>query len=527
VHAAANFELIIGMFLVVLGLHYLARRLSLPPAAALIVGGSAVAFVPGVQGIKIDPELVLVLFLPPLLMDGAWFTAIAPFRRHMAGILSLAVGAVFFTTAVVAVVTKLLIPDLPWAACVALGAILSPPDAVSARAVLQRVKLPRRLTTLLEGESLLNDASGLVLFRFAVATVLTGAFDLGAAAGTFFLLVAGGTAVGAAIGGLWVLLLRRLDEDTLMIAATVLVCWSAYIAAELLHVSGVIAVVTAGLTCGWYQHVVFSARVRIRALAFWQVLVFLLEAAVFLLIGLSLRSLLERVGGLGTVVDTMAQPVVLIVLTVVVARFLWVFGVDAAVRAARRVGWHRQQPLGARAALVMSWAGMRGVVTLAVALSLPETMPARDLMLVTAFVAILVTVLVQGTSLGWVIRWAKPQDDGSVHPPLDLHAAETMMFQAQLSVVEREATDAGGSVIHPQLLRRYRTRATAANAFEGTTEERSAAIARHFDVIIAAVAAGRAELVRLHRAGSIDDEALHDLEHDLDLEELAAVAAKG
>jgi CPA1 family monovalent cation:H+ antiporter len=527
VHAAANFELIVGMFLVVLGLHYLARRLSLPPAAALIVGGCAVAFAPGLQGIAIDPELVLVLFLPPLLMDGAWFTAIAPFRRHMAGILSLAVGAVFFTTAVVAVVTRLLLPELPWAACVALGAILSPPDAVSARAVLQRVRLPRRLTTLLEGESLLNDAAGLVLFRFAVAAVLTGSFSLGTAAGTFFLLVAGGVGVGAAIGGLWVLLLRRLGDDTLMIAATLLVCWSAYIAGELLHVSGVIAVVAAGLTCGWYQHVVFSASVRIRAMAFWQVLVFLLEAAVFLLIGLSFRSLLDRVGGLGVVVDTMAQPVLLIVLTVIVARFLWIFGVDAGVGAARRLGWTRHQPLGARAACVMSWAGMRGVVTLAVALSLPETMPARDLMLVTAFVVILVTVLVQGTSLGWLIRRVTPPEDGSARPPLDLHTAETMMFRAQLAVVEREAVDAEGTVVHPQLLRRYRTRATAADAFDGTAEERDLAIASHFDVIIAAVTAGRAELVRLHRAGDIDDETLHDLEHDLDLEELAAAAAKG
>jgi Na+/H+ antiporter len=527
VHPAANFELIIGMLLVVLGLHYLARRLSLPPAAALIVGGCAVAFVPGVQGIAIDPDLVLVLFLPPLLMDGAWFTAIAPFRRHMAGILSLAVGAVFFTTAVVAIVTRLLMPQLPWAACVALGAILSPPDAVSARAVLQRVKLPRRLTTLLEGESLLNDAAGLVLFRFAVTAVLTGSFHLGSATGTFFLLVAGGIAVGAAIGGLWVILLRRLGDDTLMIAATVLVCWSAYIAGELLHVSGVIAVVTAGLTCGWYQHVVFNARVRIRALAFWQVLVFLLEAAVFLLIGLSFRGLLDRVGGLGTVVGTMAQPVLLIVAAVIVARFLWILSVDGGIAAVRRIGWTRQQPLGPRAAVVMSWAGMRGVVTLAVALSLPEAMPARDLMLVTAFTVILVTVLVQGTSLGWVIQWMKPPEDGSTRPPFDLHAAETMMFRAQLAVVERAAVAIDGTVIHPQLLRRYRTRATAADAFDGTAEERNAAIASHFDVIIAAVMAGRAELVRLHRAGRIDDETLHDLEHDLDLEELAAAAAKG
>ncbi|WP_294238340.1 Na+/H+ antiporter [uncultured Sphingomonas sp.] len=525
--AAQGFELIIAMFLVVVVLHYLAQRLSLPPAAALIVGGGALAFMPGLPSIAIDPELVLVLFLPPLLMDGAWFTAIAPFRRHMVGILSLAIGAVFFTTAVVAIVTKLLVPTLPWAACVALGAILSPPDAVSARAALQQVRLPRRLSALLEGESLLNDAAGLVLFRFAVAAVLTGSFSLGAATGSFFLLVLGGIAVGAAIGTLWVVALRRLGDDTLMIAATLLVSWSAYIVGEMLHVSGVIAVVTAGLTCGWHQHVVYSASVRIRALAFWHVLVFLLEAAVFTLIGLSLRGLLERVGDLRVVFDTMAWPVSMIVLAVIVARFAWVFGTDGLVAVLRRLGWHQARPLGPRAALVMSWAGMRGVVTLAVALSLPEAMPARDLMLVTAFIVILVTVLLQGTSLGWIIRHADPAEDPAALPPLDLQAAEQAMFRAQLAAVERIAHDEAGQLIHPQLLKRYQTRARAGQSFEGTAEELKAAIASHFDVIIAAVAAGRVELVRLHRAGRIDDETLHDLEHDLDLEELGAVAAKG
>jgi Na+/H+ antiporter len=526
-HPVANFELIIGMFIAVLALHYLARRLALPPAVALLVGGGALAFAPGLPAIAIDPELVLVLFLPPLLMDGAWFTALASFRRHMTGILSLAIGAVFFTTAMVAVAAKILVPALPWAACIALGAILSPPDAVAARVVLQRVRLPRRLSTMLEGESLLNDAAGLVLFRFAVAAVATGSFSLVEATGSFFLLVAGGVAVGYAIGMIWVLLMRRLGDDHLMVAATVLVGWAAYIAGEMLHVSGVIATVAAGLTCGWYQHVVFSASVRVRALAFWQVLVFFLEAAVFMLIGLSLRDVLERVGGLPVVVETMAQPVALIVLAVVAARFLWVFGIDAVLVAMKRSGWLRASPLGPRAALVMSWAGMRGVVTLAVALSLPAQFPGRDLMLITAFAVILVTVLLQGTSLGFVIRLAQPREDVATAPAFDLYAAEGAMYQAQLQVVESKAYSEDGSLIHPQLLRRYQTRATVADEFVGTDDERRLAISGHFDVIIAAVDAGRAELVRLHRAGSIDDETLHDLERDLDLEEIAAVAAKG
>ncbi|WP_342251169.1 Na+/H+ antiporter [Sphingomonas sp. OTU376] len=526
-HPVEIFELVVGMFVAILALHFLARRLMLPPAAALLVGGGALAFLPGLPSVALDPELVLVLFLPPLLMDGAWFTALGPFRRNLAGILSLAVGAVLFTALVVACVAKLLLPALPWAACVALGAILSPPDAVSARAVLQRVRLPRRLSTLLEGESLLNDAAGLVLFRFAVAAALTGSFSLVEATGSFLVLVAGGLAVGGAIGGLWVLLLRSLGDDYLMIASSALVCWLAYIAGELLHVSGVIATVTAGLTCGWYQHVVFTASVRIRAVAFWKVMTFLLEAAVFMLIGFSLRGVLDRVGGAMTVAETMAGPVILIVAAVLVSRFVWLFGGDALVTVLKRSGWRRLRPLGPRAALVMSWAGMRGVVTLAVALSLPDAMPGRDLMLVTAFAVIFVTVLLQGTTLGAVIRLAAPGEETGTAAPLNLHAAETAMFRAQSATVEKLAYDPAGELVHPQLLERYRNRASASSAFEDDTQERSRRIAEHFDVVLAAVAAGRAELVRLHRQGQIDDDTLHDLEHDLDLEELAAISATG
>ncbi len=521
------FELIIGMFLAVLVLQYMALRLRLPPAVALLVGGGALAFVPGLPEIRLDPELVLVVFLPPLLMDGAWFTALAPFRRHLVGITSLAIGAVLFTTLVVAIAAKMIVPELPWAACIVLGAIVSPPDAVSARAVLQRVRLPRRLGTLLEGESLLNDATGLVLFRFAVAAVLTGAFSAGAAVASFAALVGGGLVVGGVIGAAWVIFVTRLRDEHLAIAASVLVCWASYLVGELLHVSGVIATVTAGLVCGWFQHVVFTASVRVRSLAFWHVMVFLLEAAVFILIGLSLRGVMERVGGIDVVIDRFAFPVGAVTVAMTFARFAWIFGSDAFLRLANRAGWRTAEPLGARAATVVSWAGMRGVVTLAVALSVPAAVPGRDLMLVTAFAVIAVTVLVQGTTLGWVIRWAGLREDVRVKPPLDLFAAEAAMLRAQFSAVEGRAYAPDGSLLHPRLLDSYRRRATISSEFPGTEEERDESIVAHFDIVLAAVAAGRAELVRLHRARQIDDETLHDLERDLDLEELGAQAAKG
>lgn len=307
-HPANTFPLVVGMFLAVVVPYYIASRLHVPPSVTLLVGGIALAFIPGLPVIEPDPELILVVFLPPLLADSAWFTALSSFRRHFTGILSLAIGAVLFTTVVVAVVTKLLVPALPWGACAALGAIVSPPDAVSARAVLQHVRLPRRLNTLLEGESLFNDATGLVLLRFAVAAVMTGAFSFQAAVATFAMLFAGGVAVGGVIAAAWVVIVRRLGDDRAMIAASTMLCWVAYMAGEQLHVSGVISTVTAGLICGWYQHVLFRGSTRIRATASWQALIFLLEAAVFILIGFSLRGVIARAEGFRSSSRTWVRP---------------------------------------------------------------------------------------------------------------------------------------------------------------------------------------------------------------------------
>lgn len=527
-HPVEIFELILVMLLAILALHWIAKRLDLPPAVALLVGGGALAFLPGLPGITLDPELVLVLFLPPLLMDGAYFTPHWEFRRHLVGVLALAIGAVIFTTLVVGLVTHWLMPSLPRAACFALGAIVSPPDAVSARAVLQRVTLPRRLSTLLEGESLLNDATGLVLFRFAVAATLTGTFSATEAATDFLFLAVGGVVVGSAIGGLAVLLIRRLKDadEFLIIAASTLLCWVAYLAGERLHVSGVIATVTAGLVFGWYQHVVFSARVRLRGTAFWQVMIFLFEAFVFILVGMSLRGVLENAGGIGVVIEEMAWPVTAIVLAVTAARFIWVFGIDGLQSLLGAAGMGKTRPLGPRGATVLSWAGMRGVVTLAVALTLPAAMPGRDFMLVTAFAVILVTVLVQGMTLGALIRLVGISDDEVRHHRLSASEAEAAMMTAQRKAVEAMAYDADGALVHPQLLERYTQRAAAAASYAGSEDEHTDRINAHYDVILAANAAGRTELVRLHRRGDIDDETLQSLERDLDIEEIGAQASR-
>jgi len=521
-----GFELLIAMLVAVIALHYVARKSGLSPAVALLAGGALLTLPPSLPVIALDPGLVLAIFLPPLLMDGAWFIPLAPLKRHLIGIASLATGAVIFTTAVVAAVTHWMLPSLPWAVCAALGATVSPPDAVSARAVLQRVRLPHRLSILLEGESLLNDATGLVLFRFAIAAAATGAFSAIHAFGSFLFLALGGAIVGAVIGGAWALLVRRLEDEYLIIATTVLVAWAAYISGESLHVSGVIATVTAGIICGWYQHVIFSASIRMRGTSFWTVLIFLMEASVFLLIGCSLRGVVDRVGGFGVVLQEMAVPILVILLALTAARFVWIYGSDLVIRIAQMLGG-RWRPVGARGAAILSWTGMRGVVTLAVALSVPEDIPGRDFILVTAFAVILGTVLIQGTTLGLIIGWADLEaHDSRYGPRLTMSQAEAVVAAVQAKVVEEHAYAPDGTLIHPRLLERYRRIADLSAEYAADQAAHSANLHAHFDVVLTAVAAGRAELLRLHRTGDIDEETLRELERDLDLQELGALAAK-
>ena len=527
-HPVATFEFVLLLLVAVLGLQVLAQRLDLPPAAALIVGGIALAFVPAVPTVPLDPDLVLVLFLPPLLMSGAYFTVLSDFRRQLAGIVSLAVGAVAFTTAVVGIVVHWVVPELPWAACFALGAVVSPPDAVAAKAVLERVKLPRRLMALLDGESLLNDAAGIVLFRFAVAAALTGSFSLVEAGAAFGLLAVGGVAVGAAIAFVWVKLLPFLVDTALTIAATLLLPWAAYIGGEALHVSGVIATVTAGLVISHYQHELFSATIRQKTGSVWHVVTFLLEAFVFILIGLSLRGVIERLGGVQHAFETLDRPIVAVLVTVVTSRFVWIYGSDLVRGGVSRFGRRKLAPFSNPASVVMSWTGMRGVVTLAIALSLPDAMPGRDLILASAFAVILVTVLLQGTTIGPLIRLVGlVAGDEREARHLTFTQALARMTAEQYKAVEVLARQADGTIRHPRLLEQYGYRAQTIQRVSESAEDLTHERVAHFETVLAAVAAGRREVLRLYRAGEIHEELLRDLEQNLDLQEMTAEMARG
>jgi CPA1 family monovalent cation:H+ antiporter len=283
------------------------------------------------------------------------------------------------------------------------------------------------------------------------------------------------------------------------------------------------SVVTCGIIFGWYQHDVFTADVRVRSFAFWKVMIFLLEALVFILIGFSLRGVVERLGGLGDALSTLGVPILAVLAAVVLSRFVWIYATDYLRVPLMHMMGRKPLPASPKASFLLSWAGMRGVVTLAIALSLPEGIPGRDLTLAAAFAVILVTVVVQGGTIAPVIRWLgldRPERSDTAY--LSEAQASVFIDTAQMEAVKARAFDDQGRVIHPRLLEQYSYRVKVSERYSNSSETSEVARAEHYDVVLAAIAAGRVELLRLHRSGQIHDELLHYIERDLDLQQIEA-----
>ncbi|WP_071000375.1 Na+/H+ antiporter [Methylobacterium sp. C1] len=517
--AVALFELILTLLGAALCLSVAAGRLGFPPAAALVIGGMALAVAPGLPAFDLDPDLILVLFLPPLLLESAYATVWRDFRAWLGPIVSLSFGAVAFTTLVVGLCARAAMPSLPWAACFALGAIVSPPDAVAAKAVLARVALPRRLVTVLEGESLVNDASGLMLYRFAVAAALTGSFSVFASAASLAWLAAAGVALGLALGSCVNAAIRWFDEANAATVLSFLAAYVAYIAAERVHASGVLAVVACGLMIGGREHETFDAHVRRHATAVWTFVAFVLEALVFVLIGLALRGVLARMGGSLDAFEA-ALPLALVVIAAcVVARLFWLYmAVYLPLLMLRKT--HAPRPR-AVVPLIVGWAGMRGVVTLAAALALPTDFPGHDPILVASFAVILFTVLVQGTTLGPLIRAFRLDPPGEPSDgQLDEPMARVVMNQAGLAALEGMSDEGSDLARHTRLLEEYRHRVRATTRVRDERGAVDAERAAHFAAALAAVRAGRDALIALHRENRIHASVLRTLEIELDQEQI-------
>ena len=513
-------EIVVLLLAAVAVITLASRRIGVPYPILMVVGGLALGFVPGLTRIELEPDTVLLLFLPPILFSAAYLSSPRELWRNVRPITLLAFGLVLTTTVAVAAVVSALVPGIPFAAAVALGAIVSPPDAIAATAVAQRLGLPRRLVTILEGESLVNDATALVTYRLAVAAALTGSFDLGEAAVTFVFVAAGGVAIGLVIGWVVTWLLSRLDDPPVEVLITLIAPFAAYLPAELLHVSGVLAAVTGGLLVGWRAPRVMSSDTRILGVAAWQMTIFVVNGLAFLLIGLQLPRVMDDLGQRPA--GELAILGGAVAVTVIVVRLLWVFPATYIPRWIVPGLAGRDPAPPASAVLVLGWAGMRGAVSLAAALALSTSppFPERDLLIYATFVTIIATLVGQGLTLPPLIRWLGLGDDGSEEHE-EIHAREAATAAA-LARLDELVTEIPGHVeLIDQLRDRYRHRADHFTHGHETEDSPDDPEEREHEAIRRAVlAAERMAILELRDQGALGDEALRRIERDLDLEEL-------
>jgi monovalent cation/hydrogen antiporter len=515
-------ELVVfGLLLGVAALAVLARIVGVPYPITLVVGGSVIGFIPGVPEVELEPELVLLIFLPPLLYGAAFFTSLRDLRRNARPIALLAIPLVGVTMVAVAVVAHEVI-GLGWGESFVLGAIVSPTDAVAPAEIMRRLGAPRRLLTVVEGENLTNDWTALVLYRFAVAAVVTGSFSLVEATGKFVLTGLGGFAIGLVTGWIIKQVRSRIDDPPTEITISILSGYAAYLPAEELGASGVIAAVTVGVYMGWHTPQLTTPIMRIQGVSVWEILTFLLNAVLFLLVGLQLPRVMEDITGYsaGELIFWGA----LISGVVIGVRLLWGFTVTYLIRALDRREVQRARRSSWQERLVVGWAGMRGSVSLAAALALPlETdagaaFPARDLIILLAYVVILVTLVGQGLTLGPLIERLGVRDDGAEER--EEVAARVRLAEAALARID-ELTEVDWA--RPDTLERvrgmydYRRRRFAAREDgDEQYEERTGAYQR---LMYELFDAQREELVGMRNRGDISDEVRRRVERELDLEE--------
>ena len=524
-----HFELLLlGLLIAITALAVLARAVRVPYPIMLTAGGLALGLIPGLPQVEVDPDIVLLIFLPPLLYAAAFFSNLRELRANAASIGLLAVGLVIVTTLAVAVVGHEVI-GLEWQVAFVLGAVVSPTDAVAPAEILRRLGVPRRVVTVVEGENLTNDWTALVTYKFAVAAAVSGSFSAWSAGPEFLLTGAGGIAIGVAAGFVIAAGRRRTEDPLIEITTSLLTAYAAYLPAEELGVSGVLAAVTAGVWLGWQASELTTHTTRIQLTAIWQVLQFLLNAVLFMLVGLQLGAMIGDIGGRSP--WELAGYGALISLLVIVVRLVWVYGLTwMRRRLRRRLG--REPVAGWSEITLVAWSGMRGAVSLAAALAIPlETesgapFPERDLVIFLAFCVIFATLVGQGLVLPALVRALEIEDDG-LDADEELNARLEIAFSALDRIDQLEEAE----WVRPQTVERTRNlydyrRRRFSSRIDGAQpddqqdefdyEGRADAYRRFMGEVIGAQ---RDTLRRLRDEGRVTDEVRRRVEYDLDLEE--------
>lgn len=482
----------------------------IPAPIVLVVGGLAIAFIPGLPSVELEPDTIFLIFLPPLVYAAGWRTSPLELRTVMRPLALLSVGLVFLTAAVVALVAHATVPGFSWAEAAVLGAVIAPTDTVAATSIFRRLGAPERVRLLVEGESMINDGTALVIYRIAVGVAVGDAFSFGGAALEFVGVAAGGILVGIAIGLLSDRVLARLSDSDLTIMLSVLTAYGAYIGAEELHVSGILAAVVAGVYAGYRSPHTLDADVRLNAVAFWSVLVFGLEITLFVLLGLQLPEIVDTLEASPTGVDQLLLPVAAIAAASLAARLLFVFamGEDAGETAGQR--------------FAIGWSGMRGAVSLAAALAVPLSVDGRPQIIFLTFALILVTIVGQGLSLPFIVRalgLEEPRRWSDEEAVARMEAAQSALDRLDQMESDQRANE-------KQLVRLrdlYRARFRMCQAVLGGEEPDVAAreqrIADYGELRRELIGVEREELLELRGTGRLRNQTLRQIERDLDLEE--------
>jgi monovalent cation/hydrogen antiporter len=509
----ALFEIVVGLLLVGVVLALYADRIGAPYPALLALAGAALALVPGTPQVTLDPELALALFVAPVLLDAAYDASPRDLKQNLRAVSSLAITAVLVTIVAVAVVAHRIMPAMSWAAAIALGAIVAPPDASAASAVLRKLKPPHRVLVILEGESLFNDATALIVYRLAVGAALTGTVAGWTVVPMLLLTAGGGVIAGYVLARFYLKIAVRVEDIPISVMLQFIGTFGVWILAERVGLSPIVTMVAFAMTAARSAPAWIGARRRIASYAVWEVAVLVLNVLAFVLIGLQLRGIGMRFAA--TAWHPAALCAAAVCVTVVVVRIAWVTGVTSVMRfRARRSSSQRasERHPGIGASLVISWSGMRGIVTLATALALAEGFPFRDLIVLSAFCVVLVTLVVQGLTLRPLMTLLGLEDDGSVERELALARTETS--RAAIRALEAETDGPYART----LKREYETRIRWQKA-RGDFSENAAGIAT---LQRRAVAAQRQALIRLRAENVIGDDAFHVIEEEIDLLELSA-----
>jgi monovalent cation/hydrogen antiporter len=525
-----NFATVIILLAVVTALAEITDKIRIPYPILLVLAGMGIGLFPGLPIITLDPEIVFLIFLPPILYSAAWSTSWPDFKKAKRPITLLAIGCVIFTTCAVAIIAHAFIPDMGWPEAFVLGAIISPPDAVAATAATKGLGVPKRVITVLEGESLVNDATGLIAYRYAVVATVTGAFHFWEAGVQFLFVGAAGIATGFVVGFIfrWIHKITP-DNPTTDTTLTFLAPFVAYLSAEAIHVSGVLAVVVAGLYLSWYSSEIFSQQTRLQTKGAWDTVIFVLNGIIFILIGLQLPEIIKNTENHS--ISSMIKYGAIISLAVIIGRIIWVYPGAYVPRWLSKGIRDREPDTTIGLVSIVAWSGMRGVVSLAAALALPLTIagdqpfPHRDLIIFITFCVIFSTLVLQGLTLRPLIRWfgIKPDDKEIViEENARVHLASSIIEH-----IEENYSLALSEEVLNQIKTKYeiRIQRLRKDGLQRRMDEKQ--IIEFHRIQQELLDLERRQLLDLRRNGSISDEAMRKIEYELDLEETRLILERG